>query len=283
MSLPVRIVTDSTCNLPRELLERYAVSIVPVLVIFGRQTYRENVDITLPEFYARVERTGEVPSASQPAPGAFVEVYSKLAQEAGPCQILSIHLTGRLSGVLASARLAVEMVPKADIALFDSLSMSIGLGFCVLEAARMAERGASRDEIVARLEQVRSRISIFLTPATLRYLQSSGRVGRLQGALGALLNVKPIIQCKDGLLEVCEKVRTRRNSLDRVLELSAEAAGADLVDAAVIHANAPEEAGVLAERLKASVNCRQVFVETLSLTLGAHGGPGMIGIVTCRV
>jgi DegV family protein with EDD domain len=283
MPLPVRIVTDSTSNLPRELLEQYAIGVVPVLVIFGRQTYRENVDITLPEFYDRVERTGEVPSASQPSPGAFVDVYTKLLQEAGDCQLLSIHLTGRLSGVLASARLAAEMLPQADIALFDSQSVSMGLGFCVLEAARMAAQGASRDEIVARLEQVRDRLNIFLTPATLRYLQSSGRVGRLQGALGALLNVKPVIQCKDGLLEVCEKVRTRRGSLDRILELSVEAAGDDLVDAAVIHANAPLEAQDLARRLEATAHCRQIFVETLSLTLGAHGGPGMIGIVTYRV
>jgi DegV family protein with EDD domain len=181
MPLQVRIVTDSTSNLPRELLEQYAIGVVPVLVIFGRQTYRENVDITLPEFYDRVERTGEVPSASQPSPGAFVDVYTKLLQEAGDCQLLSIHLTGRLSGVLASARLAAEMLPQADIALFDSQSVSMGLGFCVLEAARMAAQGASRDEIVARLEQVRDRLNIFLTPATLRYLQSSGRVGRLQG------------------------------------------------------------------------------------------------------
>ena len=174
----LRIVTDSTCNLPKTLVERYALTLVPVLVIFGQESYREGVDITLPDFYRRVERTGEVPSASQPSPGAFAEVYGRLAQ--GGSQILSIHLTGKLSGVLASARLAAEMTPQADVQIFDSLSCSIGLGFCVLEAARMAEEGAGRVEIIKRLEQVRDRLNIFLTPATLRYLQNSGRVGRLQ-------------------------------------------------------------------------------------------------------
>jgi len=281
-ALPVRIVTDSTCNLPQAILDQYAIPLVPVLVIFGRETYREGVDISLREFYQRVERTGEVPSASQPPPGAFAEVYARLAQE--PCQILSIHLTGRLSGVLASARLATELVPQADVELFDSLSVSIGLGFQVLEAARMADAGASRAEIVARLEQIRDRLSIFLTPATLRYLQSSGRVGRLQGALAAVLNVKPIIRCHDGLLEVVEKVRTRKGSLDRLVELTEEALGrTDPVDVGIIHANAPEEAEELARRVRDGLNCRQVFVETLSLALGAHGGPGMIGIVAYGV
>lgn len=278
----LRIVTDSTCNLPAGLLEQYQITTVPVLVIFGTQTYREGVDITLPEFYQRVERTGEVPSASQPPPGAFAEVYARLAGE--DSEILSIHLTGKLSGVLASARLAATMTPEADVQIFDSLSCSIGLGFCVLEAARMAEQGADRLEIVGRLEQIRDRLNIFLTPATLRYLQSSGRVGRLQGAVASLLNVKPVISCRGGLLEVVEKVRSRRTSLDRILELTEEAVGrTDLVDAAVIHANVPEEAEELAGRVRATLNCRQVFAETLSLALGAHGGPGMIGIVSYQV
>ena len=127
-------------------------------------------------------------------------------------------------------------------------------------------------------------MNIFLTPATLRYLQNSGRVGRLQGAVASLLNVKPVISCRAGLLEVVEKVRSRRASLDRILELTEEAVGRDdLVDVAVIHANVPDEARELAARVRSTFHCRQVFVETLSLALGAHGGPGMIGIVSYRV
>jgi DegV family protein with EDD domain len=142
MPLPVRIVTDSTCNLPAALLERYHIPQVPILVLFGQESFREGVDITPREFYDRVERTGVVPTTSQPAAGAFAEVYRKVARqtrlEHGPeqCQILSIHLTGRLSGVLASAYAAAQMLPELDIALFDTLSVSMGSGFCVLEAAR---------------------------------------------------------------------------------------------------------------------------------------------------
>ncbi|MDP3047384.1 MAG: DegV family protein [Chloroflexota bacterium] len=290
MPLPVRIVTDSTCNLPPDLIQQYQIPQVPILVLFGKETYREGVDITPREFYDRVERTGFVPTTSQPAAGAFAEVYRQVAQQAeqehgpGACQILSIHLTGRLIGVLASAYAATQMLPDLDIALFDTLSVSLGSGFCVLEAARMAADGTARDQIVERLAQIRDRLNIYLTPATLKYLQMSGRIGRLQGALAALLNVKPIIRCHEGLLDAFEKVRTRRGSLDRILALTAEACGStDLVDIGVIHADAPEEARELADRIRASFNYRNLFVETLSLALGVHGGPGMIGIVSYKI
>lgn len=288
--LPVQIVTDSTCNLPTELIEQYGIPQVPILVLFGQETLREGLDITPREFYDRVERTGVIPTTSQPAAGAFAEVYREVARKAeqthgsGPCQILSIHLTGRLSGVLASAYAATQLVPDLDVALFDTLSVSLGSGFCVLEAAKMAADGASRDQIVARLDQIRDRLNIFLTPATLKYLQMSGRIGRLQGALAALLSVKPIIRCREGLLDAFEKVRTRRGSLDRLLALTAEACGsADLVDVGVIHADAPDEARELADRIRATFNCRSLFVETLSVALGVHGGPGMIGIVSYKI
>ena len=294
MPLPVRIVTDSTCNLPAGLIQQYQIPQVPILVLLGKETYPEGVDITPREFYDRVERTGFVPTTSQPAAGAFVEIYRQVAQKAaqqsegehgpGTCQILSIHLTGRLSGVLASAYAAAQMLPDLDISLFDTLSVSLGSGFCVLEAARMAADGAARDQIVERLAQIRDRLNIYFTPATLKYLQMSGRIGRLQGALAALLSVKPIIRCHEGLLDAFEKVRTRRGSLDRILALTAEACGGtDLVDIGVIHADAPEEARELADRIRATFNCRNLFVETLSLALGVHGGPGMIGIVSYKI
>jgi DegV family protein with EDD domain len=290
MPLPVQIVTDSTCNLPPELIAQYHISQVPILVMFGNETFREGVDITPREFYDRVERTGVVPTTSQPAAGAFAEVYHQVAQRAeqehgpGPCQILSIHLTGRLSGVLASAYAATQLAPDLDIALFDTLSVSMGSGFCVLEAARMAADGATRDQIVDRLNQIRDRLNIYLTPATLKYLQMSGRIGRLQGAVAALLSVKPIIRCREGLLDAFEKVRTRRGALDRILALTTEAcAGGGLVDVGVLHADAPEEARELADGIRARLNCRNLFIETLSLALGVHGGPGMIGIVTYKI
>ncbi len=286
----VQIVTDSTCNLPPALIAQYRIPQVPILVVFGKDTYREGVDITPREFYDRVERTGFIPTTSQPSAGAFAETYQEVARKAekehgpGHCQILSIHLTGRLSGVLASAYAATQLVPDLDVALFDTLSVSLGSGFCVLEAARMAAEGATRDQIVERLSQVRDRLNIFLTPATLKYLQMSGRIGRLQGALAALLSVKPIIRCHEGLLDAFEKVRTRRGSLDRLLALTAEACGStDQVDMGVIHADAPEEAQDLADRIRPAFNCRNLIVETLSLALGVHGGPGMIGIVSYKI
>lgn len=279
---PVRIVTDSTCNVPAELLERYHVTVAPIIVLFGQETYRENIDIETQEFYQRIRRTGFVPTTSQPPAGAFAEIYRDLAKE--PCKILSIHVTGKLSGTLASAFTAQQLVPEADVTLFDSLSISMGTGFHVMEAARMAEAGAALADIVARLEAVRSRTNLYLTPETLKYLQRSGRLTMLQGALATLLNVKPIIRCLDGTLDAFERVRTRAASLNRLLELTQKAVGSTApVNVAVIHADARAEADDLARRVRGMVNVQELFVETLSLALGVHGGPGIVGIVSYKI
>jgi DegV family protein with EDD domain len=149
----------------------------------------------------------------------------------------------------------------------------------ILEAARAAEAGTGRAEIMARLEQIRSRSCLFLTPATLKYLQMSGRVGKLQGALASLLNVKPVIVLQDGVLEAKENVRTRGRALDRVLELLEASVGTkDPVNAAVIHARVPEEAAVLGDRLRSRFNCREVLEGDLVCSLAVHGGPGVIGL-----
>ncbi|HIC94074.1 MAG TPA: DegV family protein [Anaerolineae bacterium] len=276
----IKVVTDSTADVPQELLERYDIRVVPINIQFGQETYQEGIDIDRPTFFRKLEEA--MPTTSQPSPGQFVEVYRQLAEEGH--SIISLHVTSKHSGTYQSALLAKSMLPEADIEVFDTLSISMGTGYQVLAAARAAEEGRSMGEILRLLEGIRSRMHLYLTPATLKYLQKSGRVGKLAGVLASLLSIKPIIEVEDGLLEVSEKVRTRGKALDRLVELTAQAVGTtELVKLAISHAEAHEEAEALRARLEETFNCDEMHVVDLACSLTVHGGPGIIGIISYKV
>jgi len=276
----IKIVTDSTADVPKELLERYDIRVVPINIQFGMETYQEGIDIDRPTFFRKLEEV--MPTSSQPAPGQLVEVYRELAEDGH--SIISIHVTSKHSGTCQSATLAKSMLPEAEIEVFDTLSISIGTGYQVLAAARAAEEGKSMGEIVQILEGIRSRMYLHLTPATLKYLQKSGRVGRLAGALGSLLNVKPVIKVEDGTLEAFQNVRTRSKAIDRLAELTEEAVGTtEPVKLAVSQAQVPAEAEKLRERLERTFNCDEMHVVDLACSLTVHGGPGIIGIISYKV
>jgi DegV family protein with EDD domain len=275
----IKIVTDSTADVPTTLLERYDIRVVPINIQFAQETYQEGIDIDRPTFFRELEVC--MPTSSQPSPGQFAEVYEPLAGQGH--SILTIVITSKHSGTYQSAELAKSMLPDADIEVFDSLSISMGTGYHVLEAARAAEEGKSMGEILQLLEGIRSRTHLYFTPATLKYLQRSGRVGNLAGALLSMLSVKPIIKVEDGVLEAFERVRTRRKSLDRLVELTAEAVGTtEPVKLAIIHAEAHDEAEALRARLEENFICDEMHVVDLACSLTVHGGPGIIGIVSYK-
>jgi len=276
----IKIVTDSTADVPKELLERYDIRVVPINIQFGMETYQEGIDIDRPTFFRKLEEV--MPTSSQPAPGQLVEVYGELAEDGH--SIISIHVTSKHSGTYQSALLAKSMLPEAEIEVFDTLSISIGTGYQVLAAARAAEEGKSMGEIIQILEGIRSRMYLHLTPATLKYLQKSGRVGSLAGALGSLLNVKPVIKVEDGTLEAFQNVRTRSKAIDRLVELTEEAVGTtEPVKLGIPHAQVPAEAEKLRERLERTFNCDEMHVVDLACSLTVHGGPGIIGIISYKV
>jgi len=276
----IKIVTDSTADVPEELLEKYDIRVVPINIQFGTETYQEGIDIDRPTFFRKLEEV--IPTSSQPSPGQLVEVYRSLAVDGH--SIISIHVTSKHSGTYQSAVLAKSMLPEADIKVFDTLSISIGTGYQVLAAARAAEEGKSMGEIIQLLEGIRSGMYLYLTPATLKYLQRSGRVGKLSGALGALLDLKPVIKVEDGVLEAFQNVRTRGKALDRLVELTAEAVGTtEPVKLGIPHAQAPAEAEELRQRLESTFNCDEMHVVDLCCSLTVHGGPGVIAIVSYKV
>ncbi len=276
----IKIVTDSTADVPKPLLERYDIRLVPINIQFGSETYREGIDIDRPTFFRKLEEV--LPTSSQPSPGQFLEVYEELAAQGH--SILTVVITSKHSGTYQSAVLAKSMLPDADIEVFDTLAISMGTGYQVLAAARAAEEGTSMGGILQLLEGIRSRSHLYFTPATLKYLQKSGRVGTLSGVLGSLLSLKPIIKLTDGVLDVSEKVRTRGKSVDRLVELTAQEVGTtEPVKLAVIHAKARDEAQALGQRLEQTFNCEEMHVVDLACSLTVHGGPGIIGIVSYKV
>lgn len=276
----IKIVTDSTCDLPDEWVSRYDIRVVPINIQFGSETYREGITIAQSGFYRKIEQLGIIPTTSQPSVGEFCDVYQALANEAD--DLISIHVTARLSGTVQSSELAANMVKdRVRVHVVDSMAGSAGLGWMVLDAARMNEAGSSVPEIIAHLEATRRRVTVTLTLADLRYAQMSGRVGRLQGALASLLDVKPVIWLEDGVLDVRSRVRTRSRAIDHMLSITQGTAGADTpVNVATVHAEAPVEAEKLLELAEEYLNVRETFVEDLAISLAVHFGPGTIGLTT---
>ena len=274
----IKIVVDSCCDLPKAIQERFDITVVPVNIHIGRRSYEDGVEMSREDLYRKMKE-GVIPTTSQPSPGKFLEIYRELAKRAST--ILSIHITSKLSGVYQSAKLAKAMLPEVDIEVVDSASASMGAGFLALAAARAAELGKTKREILALIEELKKRMNVFATVSTLKYLHLSGRVSRLQESIASLLDVKPILTIRDGLVEAIGKVRSRAKSLDQLLELTKEAVGgAKAISAAVVHAYVPQDAERLKQGLEAIFECKDLFVVEITPALAVHGGPGLIGIVS---
>jgi DegV family protein with EDD domain len=275
----IKIVTDTTCDLPPAMVEEHDITMVPINIQFGTENYHEGVDIDRELFYRKIDELGIIPTTSQPSVGEFAEVYRRLAREEGADIIISPHVTGKLSGTYQSARMATEEVAdEVKVYPYDSLAGSAALGFMCVEASRMARAGKGPEEIISRLDQIRSGTHVILVLDTLEYSRKSGRVGGLRAALASLLNVKPIVHLEDGLLAVLENVRTRRKSLDRLLEIVEEKVGTeDPMNLGVIHAMAPDVAEEMLSRAERRLNCQEAFVVDLCASLTVHFGPGTIG------
>ncbi len=274
----LRIVTDSTADMPASWEKEYDIQIIPINIQFGEKTYLQGVDLSNEDFYRMVEESGKIPKTSQPSPFQFTEFYKRVAKEGAT--ILSIHVTSKLSGTFDSAVAAArELAGKYNVIPFDSASGSMAIGFMCREARLMERAGAAIQKIQERLEKIRSQVSIVLTLDTLDYARMSGRVGTLQAALASVLNVKPIVVLHDGILEMSEKVRTRSKALERVLELVSEKFGRQPVNVSVIHARDIKSGQALMELARKRFDCRDMVLADLAISLVANFGPGTVGLI----
>jgi DegV family protein with EDD domain len=279
----LRIVMDSAGDLPVEWISKYDINVIPVNVHLGNEVFQEGVDLTPDKFYSWVKETGKVPKTSQPAPQQYIELYKDIAKPGDV--ILSIHLTSKLSGTYESAVLAARELQDAPFKVipFDTLSGTGIQGYMCREAREMDRRGASVDEILERLEKVRDNNQVIFTVDSLDFAQKSGRVQMLEAILATVLKIKPIITIKEGTMAVANKVRTRKASLEYILQEMSRRMGKNLINAAIMHANDLATALEISEKVKGILNVKNLFVEELSIGIASHLGPGTVGIVAYPV
>jgi DegV family protein with EDD domain len=274
----VAIVTDSTAYLPIDLIQKYNIRIAPMILLWGDDNYRDGVSIQPGEFYTRLKTAKVMPSTSQATPGDFTKLYTELL--ANDYQILTAILSEKLSGTMASALQARDLLPAgAPIEIVDTQTTAMAMGFVVLEAAKAASQGASLAECKAIAEQARQHVGVVFAVDTLEFLHRGGRIGGASRFLGTALNIKPILEVTGGRVEPVERVRTRKKSLERLLEIVAERIGGrSPVRLATLHANAPEDADwLLAEAQKKFGPVESILAE-VSPVVGTHTGPGTAGL-----
>jgi DegV family protein with EDD domain len=277
----VAVVTDSTADLPADLVAEHNVRIVPLRIAIDAHTAVDGVDIGPDEVVEALQAKRTV-STSRPSPGDFVHAYRQ-ALEAGADHVVSVHLSAELSGTWDSARLAAQEFGYGVVRVVDSRSTSMALGFAVMTAARAAAEGASAGEVQDAAVAAADRTSCLFYVDTLEYLRRGGRIGAAAAMLGTALSVKPLLHVRDGRIVPLEKVRTSSRALARLVALTVQAAGSDPVDIGVQHLAAKDRADEVAERLREQLpSVRQLITAEVSATVGAHTGPGVVGVAVAR-
>jgi len=271
--LTVKIVTDSVADLPPKVAEELGISVIPLLIRFGEEVYRDGIDMSNDEFYRRLQNSKELPVTSVPPPTAFVETYDKLAADTD--QILAIMLTSKLSGTYNVALQGVELMKrKCLVEVIDSQWATMAQGFIVMSAARAANAGATINELKALVKRNISRVDMRAVFDTLEFLRRGGRIGRAQAFLGSTLKIKPAITLRDGIVVPAGKVRTKAKVIDYLL---AFADGFSQIDEIAVEDTAsPEEADLLMERLGSIFPRERIYRSGMTPVIGTHTGPGLL-------
>ena len=274
----IKIVTDSTAYLPETALREHDIRFVPLYVHFGVEAYRETVDLSNEEFYARLKAAAAMPTTSQPSAGEFLEVFRPLVDQGH--EILALLISSKLSGTYASAMAARAMLPEASISVVDTLCTSIALQLMVYAAAEAIRGGATLVQVTEQMETMKTRIYTLFVVDTLEYLAKGGRIGNAKAFLGTMLSIKPILILKDGAIEPLEQVRSKRKAVARMLDLIQERVGSAGRQArlAVTHALVPEEADAVRQELVARLGCPAPCFSELGGVIGSHTGPGVVAV-----
>jgi len=275
----VAIVTDSTAYLPDDLLKQYSITVTPQILIWGDETFQDGVDIQPNEFYRKLETAKTMPTTSQVAIVTMKAAFENLL--ASGFDVLGIFISAKLSGTMQSAYQAKEMLPKAGskIVVLDSNSTSMAMGFHVLTVARAAQAGANLAECQELAEEARKHSGVYFVVDTLEFLRRGGRIGGAQAMLGSALNLKPLLELRDGRIESIEKIRTKGKAINRMIELIIErTAGRNPVRLATLHANAEAEAKSALATAAAKLNPVEQILASVSPVIGTHAGPGTVGL-----
>lgn len=275
----VAILTDSTAYLPQTLLDQYQIHVVPLGIIWGEETYQDGVDLKAEDFYRRLSTSKVMPTTSQIPVAVMQQAFQSLLDQ--DFHVLGIFISSKFSGTYQSAVQAREELAHAAerVAVVDSLTTTMAMGWPVLTAARAAQAGESLVHCRKAAENARDHSGVLFVVETLEFLRRGGRIGGAQALLGNLLNVKPVLQMQDGRIEPVEKVRTKRKAMQRVVDVVAERVGTQVpVRLAVAHADSAEDAAWLMDTAAAQMSPIETLTCPLSPVIGAHAGPGTVSL-----
>jgi len=273
--MAVKIVTDSLSDITDDLAQELGITVVPLTVFFGHESFVDRVTITTDEFYHRLVHGTVWPTTTQPPPGDFINVYNKLAKETD--EILVVTLSSKLSGTYQSAIQAKNLMEgKCRIEVIDSLMVAMGLGLIVIAAAKSVKNGANLDEVASLVRKAMPRSHLLAYFDTLKYLAKGGRIGKAQGMLGAMLSVKPILNIKDGEMSPVTRLRSKAAGMDYLYQFVA--GFPKIEELAVEHATTPDVADELVERFGSLFPKERIYRSTISPVVGTYAGPGAIAI-----
>ncbi|KKB74405.1 DegV family protein [Bacillus sp. TH008] len=271
------VVTDSTAYIPKELRDNHNIHMIPLNVIFGEASYKEEVDMSWKDYYKEVKAHEDLPTTSQPAYGELIALYEKLGETYDA--VISIHLSSGISGTYNSAVSADGMLENVKVYPFDSEISCMAQGFYAIEAAEMAEKGAPPEEILSHLDHMKTSMRAYFMVDDLSHLQRGGRLSGAQAFIGSLLKVKPILHFENKLIVPFEKIRTKKKALNRLFELFDEDAGTGKpMRAVVIHANREKEADQIIEELSQKYPHVELYKSYFGPVVGTHLGEGAMGI-----
>jgi DegV family protein with EDD domain len=269
----IRIVTDSTCDLPPELVAEHGITVVPLVVLFGDEALQDGIDISAERFFKRLVRESKLPTTSQPAPAAFRAAYERLRDE-GATEILSVHISGKLSKTLESARQAAEGLEGVRLVHIDSELTTLALGMGVVRAAEAVAAGHSLDETAELVRGHFRRTHTLFLVDTLEYLRRGGRIGRAQEIVGSLLKVKPILSLQDGEVVPVGRARTKQKAIEEMLRRASEFR--PIAETMAVHASTPDDLQYLVERLHGLAPLARLTVGRVTPVIGVHAGPGLL-------
>lgn len=272
----IRIVTDSTCDLPDKLKDEYHISIVPCFINFASESFLDKIQLSRTDFYRRISQTGEFPKTSAPSVGLFSEVYNGLANE-GVEEIISIHICTGLSNMANVARMAAQGMDRVQVHVVEVGQVAIALGYLVVQAARAVAKGRSLQDVIEMVREKDQRAYLFAALDSLEFLRNSGRVPSLLVDLAKLFNIKPVIMLRLGNVSMVDRVRTTSKQIENLLKLADQQAPLEWVG--VAHTNTPERVAQLADAVKTRMNLNgDLWIEEATPVLGVHVGPGALGI-----
>ena len=277
-SQKIVVVTDSAAYIPPEALGDLSIPVIPLWLLWDNERFRDGVDIDPPTFYRRLRKSKTLPTSSQPSALEFVDFFQQVGAEADA--IVAVLASSKMSGTVDSAQAAQAQLPELAIRVVDSFSISMGMGFIALAAARAAAAGQSLAKVVAAAEEMREKLHFFFAVDTLEYLHRGGRIGGAKRLLGTALKIKPLLHFEDGQIEPLVQVRTKRKAIARMLDIAEERLGGKrMAEAAVPDIDVPEEGDAVAEQVRERFGISQVYRSTVSPVVGAHAGPGTVALV----